>query len=312
MSKTYFIKDSESQIKCIINKIKLIIDNFDYFKTNYMNKNHFNKAFNNMENKKKAKFNLILEEICILLLKLIPLLLKNFYNVMDKLLYIECPDIKKESLYTPKDEKECLNMNFIFLNKVIDYFQGCFELYKVIQTKIGKFKYTVNEFTIINIFLDLTRYNSSRIIWISNTNIKKVEQDQEIIKKLEKRYKDKKINEENILERYNKRHKIQISDDDLKLNRINNALNINYKISHFCHSPENDNTKRKIDKIFYNNDVDFIRKRGLFNSYLVNSMMKYFEKNFRTKIIAQQVIERYRAMENERSEINNRNYVKFA
>ena len=40
--------------------------------------------------------------------------------------------------------------------------------------------------------------------------------------------------------------------------------------------------------------------------------MKYFEKNFRTKIIAQQVIERYRAMENERSEINNRNYVKFA
>ena len=310
MSKTYFIKDSESQIKYIMDKIKLIIDNFEFFKTNYMDKCQFYIAFNKITNKKKAEFNLILEEICILLIKIIPLLLKHFYNVMDKLLYIECPDIRKESLFSPKDEKECLYMNFNFLNKIIVYFQGSIELYKVIQIKIGNFKYTINEFTIINIFLDLTRYNLSKLIWISNINIKKIEQDQEIINKLENRNKYKKINE-NILERYNRRHKIKISDGDLKLNRINNALNINKKINHYCYSPESENNKRKTDKIFYNNDVDCIKKKGLFNSYLVNSMMKYFDKNFRNKIIAQQVIERYKSMENERSEINKRNYVKF-
>ena len=304
MSKTYFIKDSESQIKCIMDKIKLIIDNFEFFKTNYMDKCQFYIAFNKITNKKKAEFNLILEEICILLIKIIPLLLKHFYNVMDKLLYIECPDIRKESLFSPKDEKECLYMNFNFLNKIIVYFRGCIELYKVIQIKIGNFKYTINEFTIINIFLDLTRYNLSKLIWISNINIKKIEQDQEIINKLENRNKYKKINE-NILERYNRRHKIKISDGDLKLNRINNALNINKKINHYCYSPESENNKRKTDKIFYNNDVDCIKKKGLFNSYLVNSMMKYFDKNFRNKIIAQQVIERYKSMKNERSDLNN-------
>ena len=304
ISKTYFIKDSESQIKCIMDKIKLIIDNFEFFKTNYMDKSQFYIAFNKITNKKKAEFNLILEEICILLIKIIPLLLKHFYNVMDKLLYIECPDIRKESLFSPKDEKECLYMNFNFLNKIIVYFQGSIELYKVIQIKIGNFKYTINEFTIINIFLDLTRYNLSKLIWISNINIKKIEQDQEIINKLENRNKYKKINE-NILERYNRRHKIKISDGDLKLNRINNALNINKKINHYCYSPESENNKRKTDKIFYNNDVDCIKKKGLFNSYLVNSMMKYFDKNFRNKIIAQQVIERYKSMENERSDLNN-------
>jgi hypothetical protein len=269
-----------------------------------MDKSQFYISFNKITNKKKAKFNLILEEICILLIKIIPLLLKHFYNVMDKLLYIECPDIRKESLFSPKDEKECLYMNFNFLNRIIVYFRGCIELYKVIQIKIGNFKYTINEFTRINIFLDLTRYNLSKLIWISNINIKKIEQDQEIINKLENKNKYKKINE-NILERYNRRHKIKISDGDLKLNRINNALNINKKINHYCYSPESENNKRKTNKLFYNNDFDFIKKKGLFNSYLVNSMMKYFDKNFRNKIIAQQVIERYKSMENERIDLNN-------
>jgi len=284
MSKTYTIKDPVFQLKCIMNKIKLIIDNIEYFKSNYINKNNFNKAFKNMTNKDKAKFNLILEEICTLLLKLIPLLLKNFNNTMDKLLYSRCPDIKKESLKEPENEKDCLNMNCIFLNKIIIYFQGCIELYKVIQIKIIEFKYDINEFNIINIFLDLLRYNSSRIICISNTNIQKVNQEQELIQKIDIKRENIKNKDENSLERYHRRHKIIRKDNSLKLNRINHVLNMKNKVDNIKYLSEPENSIYKKNNKPYHN---------LLNSFLINSMMKYFKENVRTQIIAQQLIERY-------------------
>ena len=292
MTQNYFIKNSESQLKSIMNKIKLINSNLDYFKGEYLNKNHFNKAFNYMENKKKAEFNLIIEEICNLMLKLIPLLLKNFNRAMNKLLRIQKPDIITESLNNPKDEIECLKMNILFLNKVINYFNGCLELYKVIQVKITEFKYNINEFAIINIFLDLTRYNSSKLICVSNEYIQKVEQEEEIIKKFDIRNNNKKIDKdkEDDLERYHKRHRNKIRGDILKLNRINYALDLKNKRNDYCISPRTDNDKRKI----------YIKEGGLFNSYLINSMMKYFDKRVRNRIIAEQVIERYKSMENKK------------
>ena len=298
MGKSYFIKDSQFQLNCIMNKIKLILDNIEYFKVNFKNNKSFNKAFNNMINKKKAEFNLVIEEICVLLLKLIPLLLKNFNVIMDKLLFIGCPDRLKESLKNPNNERECLNMNVSFLNKIVDYFQGCMELYKVIQIKIPKFKYDINEFTMINIYLDLARYNSSRIICISNTSIKKMNQDQEFINKLDFKYKEKKEekNKENTLERYHKRHKKIIMDDTIKLNRINHVLDLKTKINYYSYSCKSMNIEDKIKKKLFNEKG--IYPGYLLNSHLIKSMMKYFKKNIKTQIIAQQVMDKYKSMEN--------------
>ncbi len=278
-----------------MNKINLIKSNLEYFKKEYIDKNHMNNAFNYMRNKKKAKFNLIIEEICTLILKLIPLVLKNFDKAMDELPYIKCPNIIKETLIKPQDEKECFEMNLNFLNKVVNYFNRCIELYKVIQVKISEFKYNINQFSIINIYLDLTRYNLSKIICISDEYIQKVNQEQEIIKKYEIRKNNKKIykNKNDFLENYYKRNKIKMKDDILKLKRINHALNIENEINYYCNSSKPDNNKRKL----------YIKEGGLFNSYLINSMMKYFNKKVRTRIIAEQVIERYKSMENKKIDI---------
>ena len=297
MSQSYFIKEQEFQLKSIMNKIKLIIDNIEHFKQNYMNNNNFHKAFKNMGTMEKAKFNLIMEEICVLLLKLVPLILKNYNYSIEKLLFIGCPDIAKESLNMPFDETECFYMNYNFLMQVIIYFKTCVKLFKVIQKKIAGFKYDINEFTIINIYLDLARFNSSSIICISKANIQNIIQDESFLEKIKlkknSKYRRQYKKSEDILERYHRRHKRRIDDDTLKLKRINKALNLKNKINHYTYySPQ---PERKV--LSY---TDRGNKRNLLNSHLIKSMMKYFNKCVKNKIISEQIIERYKSMEFER------------
>lgn len=296
MSQSYFIKEQEFQLKCIMNKIKLIIDNIDYFKKNYMNNNDFHKAFKNMKTMEQAKFNLIIEEICVLLLKLVPLILKNYNYSIEKLLYIGCPDIIKESLKIPFDEIECLYMNWNFLINIMTYFNTCVDLFKVIQKKIAEFKYDINEFAIINIYLDLARFNTSSIICISKVNIQNIIQEETFLEKinLNKNGKDKRQNKksEDILERYHRRHKKKLADDILKIKRINKALNIKSKINQYTYSPQ---PEKKF--VSY---TDRGNKNNILNSHLIKSMMKYFKKSVKNKIISEQIIERYKSMEFER------------
>ena len=306
MSQTYFIKEQEFQLQCIMNKIKLIIDNIEYFNQNYMNNNNFHKAFKIMKTKKQAKFNLIMEEICALILKLIPLILKNYNHAIEKLLFIDCPDITKESLNIPFDETECLYMNYNFLMQIMAYFNTCVKLYKVIQKKIIGFKYDINEFTIINIYLDLARFNSSSIICISKANIQNIIQDESFLEKLKlkknSKYRLQYKKSENILERYHGRHKRKIDDDILKLKRINKALNIKNKIDHYAYySPQ---PERKV--LSY---TDRGNKKNLLNSHLIKSMLKYFNKSVKNKIISEQIIERYKSMELERIQKKNEGYI---
>ena len=58
-----------------------------------MIKRDFRLAFINMENPIKAEFNYIIEELCVLLIRIIPQLLKGFYNSLDQLLFINIPGI---------------------------------------------------------------------------------------------------------------------------------------------------------------------------------------------------------------------------
>ena len=98
-----YVKEPEIQLKFIYNKIKLILDNIKYFKTNYMLKKDFRLAFINMENPIKAEFNYIIEELCVVLIRIIPQLLKGFYNSLDQLLFISIPGIDEEMKKKPSN-----------------------------------------------------------------------------------------------------------------------------------------------------------------------------------------------------------------
>ena len=291
-NKTY-IKEKKMQFTDIFNKINLVLDNIDYFKRYYMYKDNFYSAFDNMENRKKAEFNLVLEEICVLLIQIVPKLLKKFYENLDILLYVTVPNIGQEMEKEPENEKECLNLNFLFFNTVSFYFLGCVEILKEIQKRIEYFKYTYSEYNLINKYLNLVRYDSSKINSIANIHISKTVKDKEILEKLEigLGIKEKKETfNDDILERFHKRLQNQkILYDSTKINRINSALNLS-----------NNSFSRKKYGSFKKTGKNILEKKdikSLLNNPLVTNMMKYFKNNIKSQIISQQVIERYRTKE---------------
>ena len=291
-NKTY-IKEKKMQFTDIFNKINLVLDNIDYFKRYYMYKDNFYSAFDNMENRKKAEFNLVLEEICVLLIQVVPKLLKKFYENLDILLYVTVPNIGQEMEKEPENEKECLNLNFLFFNTVSFYFLGCVEILKEIQKRIEYFKYTYSEYNLINKYLNLVRYDSSKINSIANIHISKTVKDKEILEKLEigLGIKEKKETfNDDILERFHKRLQNQkILYDSTKINRINSALNLS-----------NNSFNRKKFGSFKKTGKNILEKKdikSLLNNPLVTNMMKYFKNNIKSQILSQQVIERYRTKE---------------
>ena len=82
----------------------LLLNNLHYFYNNLLMKNELRHAFINMENPIKAQFNSIIEEECILIIKLIPLLLKEFYFSLSQLLFVSIPELKEEMEKNPSNE----------------------------------------------------------------------------------------------------------------------------------------------------------------------------------------------------------------
>jgi len=288
---TSYVKEPEIQLKFIFNKIKLILDNIKHFKINYMFKKDFRQAFINMENQIKAEFNYTIEELCTVLIRIIPQLLKGFYNSLDQLLFIKIPEIDEEMQKKPTNEIECLKYNINFYIKVSDYFSACVDIYNVIQKQIAEFKYTSTEFEFLNMNLDLARYDSTRLISMSDSYIEKTKKDEKVFSKFEigLNLKAKKIEvKEKIdgFERFHRRRRIKIVGDRIKIDRINSALNIGNKglINNFMFNKK----KRKIKDN---------KNTSILNSSLIKNMMKYFQKNVKAKIISQQVIERFKTNE---------------
>jgi len=291
-----FQKDSEMNNLAIINKIELIQDNIEYFKINFMYKNDFLEAFNNMENIKKAEFNYTIEEICCIMLKIIPVILQNYYEILKKLLGVAIPDIDSEREKRPENEQECLNLNYSFFNSVSEYFNTCLEVYRVLRKKCDRFTYTINEFAPLNSYLDLTRYNTTNLISVANSFINKTKKDMKILEKLEVGLNLKKIKKQeiDIFERYHQRHRKKTSDEDIKIERINRALNLKSRINR----PQYKDPKIFVEK------VKIIKKTSAFNSPVFRNMMKYFKPNIKAKIIAQQVVDRYEEKKKKFGDLN--------
>ena len=285
--KTLFIRGIEMQMNDISNKTKLILDNIDYFKVNYFNNGNFFLAFENMDNYKKAEFNLTLEELCFLLIETVPKLLQKFYDSLDRILYIKIPDLDKEMEKIPKNEKDCLDINCAFLNQVALYFMGCFDVLKEIQKRIDYYKFKDNEFLVIDNFLDLARYDTSKINSMAEIYIDRMRKEEKIMEKMEVGLgirKKKKYLVEDIFERIHKRY-TQSFKDEIKLERINSTLNL--KGNTFL----NDAKRNKFILMRRAQNLNIL------NQPVVTALMKYFKDNIKSQIISEQVFERFKLKE---------------
>ena len=286
-----YVEDDNEYIKDYIGD-----KGIDYFKVNYMYKNDFFDAFKNMENYQKAEFNYNLEEICCVLIKIIPIVLQNYYEIIEKLLSISIPNIAQERLKKPETEFQCLNLNYAFFNSSTEFFNICLEVYKVLHSKENRFIYTLTDFGPLNSYLDIVRYCTNNIISISSAHINKTKGDKKILEKLEVGLNIKKGHRKGIdpLERYHLRHRKPESEIDLKIDRVKRALNMKIEKRDY-------NIQRPWKKIKIIKDNIIPRKHSTFVSGVFTNMLKYFKPDIRRKIIALQVVDRFESRQYEKN-----------
>ena len=302
VEQTTFSKDNDLNTLSINNKIRLIQDNIDHFKINIMYKNDFLEAFNNMESYQKAEFNCNLEETSCVLIKMIPIILQNYYEIVKKLVSIAIPNIKQERLKKPETESQCLNYNYSFFNSSSEYFNICLEVYRILNLKVNRFVYSIQDFGPLNSYLDILRYTTTNIISMSSSFISKTKNDKKILDKMEVGLSLKKaeVEEIDILERYHKRHRKQNSEWDLKIERVKRALDM--KDGNMS-KPEDYSDKRKYWSKFKIKGKHPGVKRSAFNNSIFRSMLKYFKPEIKSKIIALQIVDRFEMKKNEMNNI---------
>ena len=302
VEQTTFSKDNDLNTLSINNKICLIQDNIDHFKINIMYKNDFLEAFNNMESYQKAEFNCNLEETSCVLIKMIPIILQNYYEIVKKLVSIAIPNIKQERIKKPETESQCLNYNYSFFNSSTEYFNICLEVYRILNLKVNRFVYSIQDFGPLNSYLDILRYTTTNIISMSSSFISKTKNDKKILDKMEVGLSLKKaeVEEVDILERYHKRHRKQNSEWDLKIERVKRALDM--KDGNMS-KPEDYSDKRKYWSKFKIKGKHPGVKRSAFNNSIFRSMLKYFKPEIKSKIIALQIVDRFEMKKNEMNNI---------
>jgi len=302
VEQTSFNKDNDMNTLSINDKIRLIQDNIDHFKINIMYKHDFLEAFNNMESYQKAEFNCNLEETSCVLIKMIPIILQNYYEIVKKLVSIAIPNIKQERLKKPETESQCLNYNYAFFNSSTEYFNICLEVYRILNLKVNRFVYSIADFGPLNSYLDIVRHTTTNIISMSSSFISKTKNDKKILDKMEVGLSLKKaeIEEIDTLERYHKRHRKQASEWDLKIERVNRALDKNE--GNVTKPGDYSDKKRFWSKLKIKDKHPGV-KRSAFNSSIFRSMLKYFKPEIKSKIIALQIVDRFEMKKNEMNNI---------
>lgn len=280
-----FIKEPDIQLKNIYNKLKILINNLQFFHSFYLIKKEFCHAFFNMENQIKAELNKIMEELISLLLKIIPLLLKEFYFSLPQLLFMPIPQLSDEMLKTPTNEIECLKLNIYFFNKITEYFSSSVEIFNIIKKQIEEFKFTPNEYNNINNIIDWARYDSSTLISMAKCYIEKTKNDDDLYYNLEigLKLRSKKTQEKDSgLEKFHERRKIKIWNNKDKIDRIKSALNIGARELH--------------NEFLFNLNKKYRKQRknsSILETDLIRNMMKYFNSDVKEQIISQQVINKF-------------------
>ena len=299
VEQTTFNKDNDMNTLTINNKIGLIQDNIEHFKINIMYKSDFLEAFKNMESFQKAEFNCNLEETSCVLIKTIPIILQNYYEVIKKLISISIPNIKNERLKKPESESQCLNINCAFFNSSTEFFNICLEIYRILSLKFNRFIYSISDFGPLNSYLDITRYTTTNIISMASSFIDKTKGDKKILEKMEDglNIKKAKIEEVDTLERYHKRHRKHAYEWDLKIERIKRALDMKGGL---LENLENVKDKKKYWSKFNIRDSKLSLKRSAFNSSIFRSMLKYFKPEIKSRIIALQIVDRFEMKKNEK------------
>ena len=135
----------------------------------------------------KIRFNKSIEKACCLLYALPPKFLKNCYNLMQNIINIKIPDLKKYDEEYIYDENDALQKNNNILTEVVNYFNKNVELYMILSTKdnnnINNIFLSKSNFLEVMHMIKNARYNIIYLINSYNNSKKKYEEDLILINK---------------------------------------------------------------------------------------------------------------------------------
>jgi len=177
------ISDSDYLFSAISDEIKILLDNFSYFKINYLNGLEMLPAFKNLIRKSQTNFNRTIEETCGLLREIPKLLLLDFTQYMNRFITIRPPSPNRFQSTEVKNEAANFNVNCNLLNNLGIYLKTSFEVYTILISQIADLNMNIQKFNILTEFLARSRYNLSNLVMTARNAITNFRQDTLILEK---------------------------------------------------------------------------------------------------------------------------------
>ena len=214
-----------------------------------------------------------------MLVEIPKIILGNFYDSMEQYYYCDIPFLDDYSSLTFDSEYDCTISNLELLKLVIVYIRTTQEVYENIVKKTDKLDMTENDFQTALVYIDMSRFKSSKLNIRTKSLIEKLKDDKSFL---------------NLLYNKNEKHlKFSISmgsqlkeEINQKLFRVNKA--INYKRDNY--DSDFQEKKEKIKR------KQLTTMNSMLHSGVLSNLLKYVGPNAKEKIIKMRVIDKFEHM----------------
>ena len=285
------IESIDFQKNIFTDEILILLDNLSDYKKKYIINEGLFYYFYNTSLKNQRTINKLLEETIGLLIEICYLLLNEYSKNLDKFIenIQQRPNINEEKYVDNENEEFKIN-----IKKFVDcsnFIKVCFDSYENILLYDKECLLTTKQFYKLMQYLQRARYNTGQLKYLTKSIFMNFNNDDKIVNRFLKEMKIYRNKKKNI--DYN----IKINDD------MEENLDVyNYKPLILKETEEQNKLKRiniALEKDFSQVKRHYHPKHLNFNSKLVNDLLKYATSNFRSQILSERIIQRFKKRERE-------------
>ena len=186
-----FLLDSvEHQSSLVIDEIKVLLDNIQYFKLNFVNSKDMMSLFKNMDPAHQIKFNKTIEESCGLLMEIPSIILLDFSQYLERFVAIQPPQADRLKTKEIKNEESNFIYNCRLISDISLFIKSCFEVYTILVKQVDDMVIPFNNFNKLMQYLARARYNVSNLIMASKNTISNMKNDEKNLMKFKSVFKN--------------------------------------------------------------------------------------------------------------------------
>lgn len=240
------VNNLDYQSSILIDEMKVLMDNVENFKMNFLNGKEFFNFFSNMEGKKQAELNIKIEKTCGLLIQIANLILLDFANYLEKFVSVRPPHPDRLMMRMVKNEDQEFFTNIKLFKDITQFMKGCKEVYLALVNQVDDMVIPFQEFVKVCQFLSRCRMNISELIFTAKNSLSNHYSDKQLYKKYSnfKERQDKQRNQgqkgkslnvnrnknfvrekEDLADKIRRQLKFRVNEDNERIRHLNNLLN---------------------------------------------------------------------------------------